>query len=129
MSGGVRLTALDLPDQSLAATGHLPMQAAWTLASAGQDDRLLRTYMSASPVRPRVRSLPTAGSGQRHGDLASLLHVDAGCGPRRSELAVPGAGERGEPCVVLGDSRERAHVSLPAGAAAIFPPWKARHGL
>jgi hypothetical protein len=62
---------------SLAVTEHLPMQAASTVANAGQDVRLLRTYRSASPIRPESHDC-RCQSGQRHGDLAILLRVEAG---------------------------------------------------
>jgi hypothetical protein len=79
-------------------------------------------------VRPRVESLPTAVSGQRHGDLAILPHVDAGHADLGDLSRRYLECERGEPCVVLVDSREPAYVSHPAGASAIFPPSVARHG-
>jgi hypothetical protein len=64
-------------------TGHLPMHAARTLANAGQDVRLL-SHMHERFTRSghESKSLPTAVSGQRHGDLAILPHVDAGHGDR-----------------------------------------------
>jgi hypothetical protein len=62
---------------SPAVTEHLPMQAASTVANAGQDVRLLRIYRSASPIRPESHDCRWQ-SGQRHGDLAILLRVEAG---------------------------------------------------
>ena len=45
--------------------------------------------------------------------------------PRRPEPAVPRAGERGDACVVLVDSREPAYVSHPAG---LPPSFRHRRG-
>jgi hypothetical protein len=62
---------------SLAVTEYLPMHAASTVPSAGQDVRLLRTNRSASPFRPESHHCRWQ-SGQRHGDLAILPRVEAG---------------------------------------------------
>jgi hypothetical protein len=117
------------PDQSLAGTGHLRMQAAWTLASAGQDDRLLRTYMSASPGQA------TSQNDCRRQALANVTETW-----RSSCTSTPGAdlGDLSRRCLVRASAVspasswstvvKRAYVSLPARAAAIFPAYEARYG-
>jgi hypothetical protein len=99
------------------------MQAAWTLASAGQDDRLLRTYMSASPGQA-----PSQNDCRRQA-LANITETW-----RSSCASTPCADFRdlSRRCLVRAGAVspasswstvvKRAYVSLPAGAAAIFLP-------